>query len=351
MAKTSIGVDIGSSSVRAAEIGTRAGQTRLIRFGQVALPDGAVRDGEVVDSEAVADALRELWGQAKFSRRVVTLGVANPRVAIRKSEVPYFGSMKEMRQALPLIVGDQVPMDVSDSVMDFAPLEEIRNSDGTRALSGLLVAAVESVVAASVDSVRAAGLTPETVDLSSFAVLRACVPARGLGLGARAEAIIDIGADLTSIIVHENGMPRFVRILAQGGATITRELVEKLGLTLAEAEATKRECSLVGAGSGTPAERIVRDVASTMADEIRGTVDYYAATAAQGAVNSVSLSGGGSRLTGLDHLLADRLHVPVGAARSLDAVDASGSGLSFEQLEYVQALATVPVGLALGAVA
>ena len=139
MGRTAIGLDIGTSSVRAAELALRASGPELLRFGQIALPEGALRDGEVVDQAAVAGAIRELWSGVKFSHKRVTVGVANPRVVVRQVEVPYLVG-DELRKALPLLVGDQVPIDASQAVMDFAPLEEIRTSDGGRSLSGLLVA-------------------------------------------------------------------------------------------------------------------------------------------------------------------------------------------------------------------
>ncbi len=106
-----------------------------------------MREGEVRDQVAVTEAIVELWRSVKFSHRKVILGVANPQVVIRPVEVPYYGSHSELRKALPLIVGDQVPIDTSTAVMDFAPLEEIRASDGTRSLGGLVVAAVDEMVA------------------------------------------------------------------------------------------------------------------------------------------------------------------------------------------------------------
>ena len=178
--RTAIGLDIGTSSVRAAELALRASGPELVHFGQIALPEGALRDGEVVDQNAVTEAIKELWKGGKFSHKKVTVGVANPRVVVRQVEVPFLAP-NELRKALPLLVGDQVPIDASQAVLDFAPLEEIRTSDGARSLSGLLVAGVEEMIVRSVDAVIAAGLNPTVVDLNSFAVLRAVAASPGPG--------------------------------------------------------------------------------------------------------------------------------------------------------------------------
>lgn len=346
--RTAIGLDIGTSCVRAAELALRASGPELVHFGQIALPEGVLRDGEVVDPGCVTAAIQELWRGGRFSHRTVTVGVANPRVVVRQVEVPFLPAA-ELRKALPLLVGDQVPIDAAEAVLDFAPLEEIRGSDGSRALSGLLVGGVEEMIVGSIDAVLAAGLKPVGVDLSSFAVLRAIGSAPGLGLSARPEAVVDVGADLTDIIVHENGLPRFVRILLIGGRQITRALMEDLKVSLYEAEALKREVGLGGVGgTSTAAAKTMGRAAGDLIDEIRGSLDYYAATSTNGPVCRVILSGGGARLSGLAARLADKLRVPVEIGSALAGVGVGSTGLSPAQLQFVDAVAAVPVGLALG---
>ena len=346
--RTAIGLDIGTSSVRAAELALRASGPELLHFGQIALPEGALRDGEVVDQAAVTEAIRELWSAVSFSHRKVTVGVANPRVVVRQVEVPFLVG-DELRKALPLLVGDQVPIDASQAVLDFAPLEEIRSSDGGRSLSGLLVAGVEEMIVKSVDAVIAAGLDPRVVDLNSFAVLRSIASSPGLGLSARPEAVVDIGADLTNIIVHENGIPRFVRILLSGGRQITQALVDEMGMTLPEAEQAKREVGLADeAGTSSAMARTMNRAAGEIIEEIRGSLDYYSATSPTGPVTRVVLTGGAARLHGLHERLAERLRVPVENGSTLSGLAVGATGLSPAQLRFLDPVAAVPVGLALG---
>ncbi len=344
---TWIGLDIGTSSVRAAEVGAGSTAPRLVRFGQVALPAGALRDGEVVDAGAVSEAIRELWHAVRFSHRKVTLGVSNPRVVVRQVEVPYL-PLAELRRALPLLVGDQVPIDASQAVVDFAPLEEVQSSDGARSLSGLVVAGVEEMIVRSVDAVLMAGLKVVAVDLSPFAVLRAVGGSPGLGLTSHPEAVIDIGAALTSMIVHENGIPRFVRILLSGGQQVSAGLMEDLGISLADAEGLKRE-RVPGDDVSSIAEVSMSRALATLVDEIRGSLDYFAATSTSGPVVRVIVCGGGSRLAGLVPSLADALRVPVVPGSVMAGLEVRSTGLTPEQLAFVDPTAAVPVGLAMGA--
>ena len=345
-----VGLDIGTSGVRAAELTTSKGSVTLERFGQVALPPGAVRDGEVIDSDAVAAALRQLWAQAKFSTKKVVVGVANQKVVVRQVDLPWLPAA-ELRASLPFQVGDVIPMPIEDAILDFHPLEEFTNEAGGRMVRVLLVAATREMVDSAVLAVDKAGLQPTTVDLNSFAVLRALV-GRETGLGSlQAEAIVDIGASVTNIVVHEGGVPRFVRILLMGGADITDAVAERLGVGFDQAEEVKQATGIEAFAGGTeehPASRAIEATGSALVDEVRGSLDYYLAQPGAVRLHRVVLSGGGSRLTGIATRLSAATRLPVEAAHPMALLRLGKTGLTQEQLRYVEPMITVPVGLAMG---
>ena len=129
--RSAIGLDIGTSGVRAAELSFGKGQVTLEKFGQVALPEGAVRDGEVVDSDAVAAAIKQLWAHTKFSSKKVVIGVANQKVIVRQVDLPWM-PVDELKKSLAFQVQDFVPMPVEQAVLDFHPLEELTAEGGDR---------------------------------------------------------------------------------------------------------------------------------------------------------------------------------------------------------------------------
>jgi len=223
--RRAVGLDIGTSAVRAAELSVGRGGYTLERFGQVALPVGAVIDGEVLDREAVTAALKVLWSQTKFSTKRVVLGVANQKVVVRQVDLPWM-EPKELRNALAFQVQDFIPIPVDQAIMDFHPLEEFTNDAGNRMLRVLLVAAGREMVGSCLDAVQHAGLTPVMVDLTSFALIRSSTHADALGIDTQAEALIDIGARVTNIAVHQGGQPKFVRVLLMGGADITEAVAD-----------------------------------------------------------------------------------------------------------------------------
>ena len=351
MAGKVVGLDIGTSGVRAAELTLGKGGATLERFGQVALPVGAVRDGEVVDAEAVAAAIKQLWAQAKFSSNKVVVGVANQRVVVRQVDLPWLPA-NELKKSLAFQVQDFIPMPVEQAILDFHPLEEFTNESGGRMLRVLLVAAARDMVDSALEAVQKAGLQPQMVDLTSFAVLRALVTMDSTGLDSlHAEALVDVGANITNIVVHQGGVPRFVRILMMGGGDITDAVAERLGVPLDQAEAIKQETGMAiasGAADANPAARAIESTGGAFVEEVRGSLDYFMAQPGAARIGRVVLSGGGSRLAGLADRLASATRLPVQSARPMSTLKLGKTGLTPDQLAYVEPMVTVPVGLAMG---
>jgi type IV pilus assembly protein PilM len=348
--RSAIGLDIGTSGVRAAELSFGKGGVTLEKFGQVALPEGAVRDGEVVDSDAVAEAVKQLWAHTKFGSKKVVIGVANQKVIVRQVDIPWM-PVDELKKSLAFHVQDFVPMPVDQAVLDFHPLEELGAEGGTRLLRGLLVAASRDMVNASLEAVQKAGLSPVMVDLTSFAVIRSLADADHLGLGAQVEALVDVGARVTNNVVHQGGIPRFVRILLMGGQDVTVAVAERMGVPQEQAEALKQQLGSDSAAHGVDvqaASRVIEAVAASFVDEVRGSLDYYLASSGSAPISRLVLTGGGARLGGLAQRIQVTTRVPVEVGTPMHSLQVGRTGLSPEQIAFVEPLAAVPVGLALG---
>ena len=346
--RTAIGLDIGTSVVRAVELSFGRSGITLERFGQLVLPPDAVLDGQVVDGDAVAKALRKLWTATKLTHKQVVLGVANQRVIVRQLELPWLAK-NELSASLPFQVQDLLPMPVDQAVLDFFPVEELTDSTGVRTLKGLLVAAARETVLANVRAAELAGLSVQAVDLTPFAVLRSL--GRQTGAEVETEALIDIGARVTNIVVHSGGVPRFVRILLIGGQDVTDAVAEQLGVPLAQAEVLKQQAGRGGFEEGL--EDVVSSVAATAQDfvtEVRGSLDYYAASNPTAPIERLVVTGGGSRLEGILDRMAAATRLPVTPGDPMASVRIGDTGLDDAQLQFVTPLAAVPVGLALGAI-
>jgi type IV pilus assembly protein PilM len=314
MPQVRTGVDIGSTGVRAAELSMRSLPPQLMRVAQVPLPDGAVSSGEIRDSAAVSDGLRELWHRGKFRSRDVVLGVANQRVVVREVALPWLTD-KELRESLPFQVQEFVPIPVEEAVLDYHVLEEFER-EGRRMVRILLVAAQKTMIQQIVQAAEAAKLRPVGLDLVPFAIVRSVgsIEAMGAeGTAAGDEAIVDIGADVTSICVHAWGVPRFVRMLPSGGRDVTNAVARSLGVSDEEAESLKRNngATAMEPDKGEQAVKAAISRAASFADDIRSSLDFYQSQMPGARVSRVLLTGGGSKLSGLKRLLEDRLPAEV----------------------------------------
>ena len=354
VASRSLGLDIGTSAVRAAEISIGRAGPRLERFAQIALPPGAVSGGEILEPHVVRNAIKQLRSVGKFKTTSVAIGVVNSRVVVRQIDLPWMPA-DELKSALVFQVQDLLPIPVEDALLDYHPIEEFVGDGGSRMLRALLVAADAAMVNRSVDVVRAAGLRPAVVDLTSFALLRTAVLAQG-GLfsdeSAEYEAIVDVGSTITNIVVHSGGVPRFARLLSLGGEDITEALAERLGISRDDAEEQKCQATPLGDGviptqdDREFEERVLDTAAAGLVDEVRGSLDYYRAQPGARPLSRVVLSGGGALVAGLSAQLGVATRLPIQRHGVMDVVAGDG-GLSAELVERAAPFAVVPVGLAL----
>jgi type IV pilus assembly protein PilM len=369
MAKGRIGLDIGSTAVRAAELSAGT-QPTVVRAAQRPLPGGAVENGEVRDPGAVSQALRDLWKDGGFSSGQAWLGVGNQRVVVREIALPFLPE-KELKASLSLQVQEFIPMPVDEAVLDYDPIGEFEQDD-RKMLRMLLVAAQRAMVDLTVQAVRGAGLEPMGLDLIPFALVRAVgTPDISMDLdGSGEEAIIDIGAHVTNIVVHDRGATRFVRILPSGGRDVTIAIARSAGVDDMTAERLKRgevteepgadaappppptpDGESAGEGtSAAPKPQQVRQVAlqraAAFVDEVRSSLEFYTAQAREARIARVVVTGGGSKLDGLLDLMRQRIPVPVEPGRVFQHVP-SALKESEESLASAEPFFAVSVGLAI----
>ncbi|HET6771266.1 MAG TPA: type IV pilus assembly protein PilM [Actinomycetota bacterium] len=347
MARVRVGVDVGSTGVRAAELSVGSDPPFLVRAAQVPLSPGAVVGGEVKQPEAVTEAIKELWRRGGFRSKEVTMGVGNQRVVVREVTVPSIPA-KELRQSLPFQVAELIPIPMEDAVLDYDVLEEFDQDEG-RMLRLLVVAAQREMVDTLVQTAVAAKLQPVGVDLVPFALVRAVGSTDGLGLeeaDAGGEAVVDVGADVTNICVHERGVAKFVRILPSGGHDVTGAMASSLGIPEDQAEAIKRGTPPDGAPAPETARQVLDSRASVLVDEIRSSFDFYQAQSPGARVSRVLVTGGSSKLPGLLQMIGERVRAQVEPGHAFSKVRPQ-LAMDEETMAEAEPLLAVAVGLAL----
>jgi len=224
-----VGLDIQPGFVAAVQAHLN-GTVTAERAAALPLAADVVRDGEVKDITALSDALRELFAGSGLSKRV-RIGVANQRTVLRTLELPPVTDRKELAAAVGFQAQDQVPMPLSNAVLDFHPLGVIDTPAGPRQRV-VLVAAQRDMIERLLAAVRGAGLRPEGIDLSAFALIRSLYRADPEG----ASRVLYVNVDgLTNLAIAEGHVCRFTRVVGSGLEGMASEIAERRGIALTEA--------------------------------------------------------------------------------------------------------------------
>jgi len=339
--KSVVGLDIGSTGIRAVEVKGRPGSLRLAKAASIDLPRGAWVDGEIVDDKAVVTALKKLWKKGRFSTRRVVYGLSDPHILTRQMDLPWMAE-EDFREALRFQVGDALPVDAATVEMDYHLLGEIQGTDergvGARMNRILLVAADREGIRREASILPKAGLEPVGADSPSFALIRAAcqgiVPSDG-----KAHALVDIGAEQLTLVVYQDGQPLFIRTVTNvGGAIATTAIAEALHVDPEEAEALKvatglngpapvvapvAESAIFSSGDDTaPLDPRAAETmaalapwAATIVGEIRNSLEYFHASSPGVEISDLSLTGRTVALAGVRERIATEVPVPV---RTLD---------------------------------
>jgi type IV pilus assembly protein PilM len=326
--------------VRIAEVTFSGGRAKLVNLGQVRLPARAVVDGAIADIPAVTGAIQKCLSEGNFSAKDVHLGIAGLRAITRELDMPHVPD-NELDSAVRLQALDVIPFPVDKTVMSARPLEELTGPDGSPIRRVLLAAAHRDLVDPLLEAVEAAGLNAVSIDLTSTALIRSLFDPATTMDGP--EAIVAIGAGLTTVVVHEAGVPHFVRTIAEGGDTITAAIAGALDLPIDDAETTKRNLDQSGPHIRAAATA-ANEAATSLIAEIRSSIEYYSTLPGRSEIRRVTLTGGGSRLSGLLERLQQNLRAQVLRGSALLRVE---TNLTPEEITNRDPLCAVVIGLAL----
>jgi type IV pilus assembly protein PilM len=342
MAHLTVGLDIGTSAVRAAELDVSKSKPVLLTYGQVGLPPGSLVDGEIRDSSSVVEAITKLWKNGQFSSSSVIVGIAGLRAITREIDLPFVPD-SEVDSAVRFQSEEVIPFPPDQTILSSQILADYTSPEGEKMRRILVAAAHVDLVNGVIDAVEHAGLTVVGVDLISSALVRAI---GGQDATDRPEAIVSIGAGLTVVVVHQQGRPQFVRTIGSGGNATTAAVSAALDLPIADAEALKRrigeQVAQLRAAEGAAQPSMVE-----LVGEIRNSIQYFASLPGRLPVSRVLVTGGGTDLHGLVPMLEAQIRLPILTVSPLDRLDTSKLDLSEEQAKEVGPVLATPIGLAL----
>jgi type IV pilus assembly protein PilM len=224
-----VGLDIQPGYVAAVQANVN-GSIAVRHAAGAALPPDTIREGEVLDESLLSDTLRDVFKDERLGRQV-RIGVANQRTVLRVLELPPVTDRKDLEAAVRFQAEDQIPMPLSNAVLDFHSLGEVDTPNGMRQRV-IVVAAQRDMVEKLLSAVRAAGLRPEGVDLSAFALIRSLYRADSESQGR--VLYLNVGG-LTNMAIAEGLVCRFTRVVGGGLEAMAAEVAERRGIPLVDA--------------------------------------------------------------------------------------------------------------------
>lgn len=346
-----VGLDIEAGSVAATEVRVN-GSAEVVGAAIGPLDQGTFHEGEVLDPDRLAAALKDLFAEHKLSKRV-RLGVGNQRVVVRTVRLPAIDDPKQMEAAVRFQAQEQMPMPLDQAVLEHQVVGGVPGEEGAAPqVDVIVVAARRDMVSSFVEPIRRAGLDPVGIDLSAFGMIRALIgtgqpePSGEPGERPPSAVLYCSVGDVTNLAVARGPSCLFTRVSHAGLETSAGALAGTLGLSMEHATQWLGHVGLErppaeiegDAETVTKVRQVLEEGVAALLDELRLSLDYYGAQEAALPVERVVLCGPGSTIPGLGARMEAGLGLSVSNARppALAGFD-----------EASAARLTLPYGLAL----
>jgi type IV pilus assembly protein PilM len=326
--KQLVGFSIGASQLSAAVI-VNNGRPKLVKAAHHALPPDVVANGEVRDSETLANEISAFFTEADLPRKNVRLGIGSSRTGVRVFERPAVDDPRQLANAIRFRAYETLPIPIEEAMLDYQVVEDQNAPDRV-----LLAVAYRDLVDRFAATCMAAKIELVGIDIEAFALLRA-VGGDPLAAGERAEAArvaVSIGHDRTTVAVSDGRVCEFTRVLDWGGARVTAAIERALEIDMAEAEQVKRSLDISSQSQEEPVdERMTRAIEATrrevngLARELASSLHFYQDQADSLGFAEITITGGGAHLKGLAEQLEELVGISVRVADPFARVG-QGSG-------------------------
>jgi type IV pilus assembly protein PilM len=343
--KSLVGLDIGSSSLKLAEIISSSRGHVLNRFLQIPLPKGIITDGVLADSNALTLKIKELFRNSGCGSKGIVTSLAGNSVIIKKVTLDQINEA-ELRDLIHDEAGKYLPFDNMDDVnYDFQILGD--NSYNPNQMDIIIVAAKKDMVNSYLEAVTAAGLNVMIMDVAPF-VLESVYEANYEFDNDEIVVVINIGASTTGINVLKGGMSIFTRDFALAGNSITESLQEKYKVTFEEAEKIKIDGIPDGSdGDNLDLKNSILDFAQPICSEIERSIDYFRSTFGGEYIKHVLLAGGSAGIYNLTKNLSEKLNVKTEIINPFFKIGYNKRKIDVNKLESIKPVAATAIGLGL----
>ena len=307
-----VGLDIGSSGVKAVVLRKARAGWSLVAAGETPLPDGSVHEGSAAEPTVVSGAVSELLDSLKLRRARVAAALSGHAVIVKRLSLPSM-SKAELAEAIPWEAEQYIPFDLSEVQLDYQVVGDTDPKAPPKStLDVLLVAAKKDRIDDRAGVIAQAGRKPAVLDIEAFALANAYqmnYPERTDPLSA----LIHIGRSVTIVCLLEKGEPVFTRDISIGGQMHVEALLRDFGAMGVDELAARRILHGQPHADVSPEQvaSVLREASGQLVLEVRKTIDFFRATAPIERLSRIVLSGGAWQAVGLVDLLASEFGAPV----------------------------------------
>lgn len=342
--KSLVGLDIGSSAVKAVELRRVAKGYRVVAIGSEPVPPDCIVDGAIIDGGAVSDVIRQLFDRSGIKTKEVVASLSGNAVIVKKIALPLM-SDDELRESIYWEAEQYIPFDIQDVNLDYQVLQAHSDTQASGTMDVLLVAAKKEKIADYTGVISQAGRVPVVVDVDAFALQNAFEVNYGVDM-VRVVVLVNAGASAININIIEGGQSLFTRDISIGGNAYTEALQRDLSLSFEDADLLKRGVPVEGAGVDD-ADPIIRSVTGNLLLEIEKTFDFFKSTAGTERIDQLVVSGGAAGIEGFSDALATRFDLPVTDLDPFRQIEIDTKKITEERRQELAPTAAVAVGLAL----
>jgi len=301
--KPLVGLDIGSSSIKAVELKSSKQGYELVSFGLEPLAQDTVVDGAIMDAPQVAAAISKIFDAQRIKTKSVATSVSGHSVIVKRVTLPIM-TEEELYDRIPSEASQHIPFDIADVNLSYQLLESMDSQ-----MDVLLVAVKKDKILNHTNVLAQAGKTPVVVDIDAFA-LQNCFETNYEPDAGQTAALLNIGASVMNINIVRGGIPLFTRDVSVGGNQYTDALQKELDLSFDDAERLKKGDQIASV-TEEQRQQILRSVSDILTLEIQKTFDFFRATASGENIQRICVAGGTARVPGLVDLLREEFAMPV----------------------------------------
>ena len=340
-AKNLVGLDIGSSSVKAVELRKKGNTYELVNLGIEPLGQDTVVDGAIMDALSVSSAIEKIFNDNRIKTRNVATSVSGHSVIVKRVTVAA-ESEEELYNAIPYEAQQHIPFDMTDVNMSYQSLGPSSSGQGTDVM---LVAVKREKILNHTNVLSQAGKIPTVVDYDGFAVFNAFEANYEIP-SVQMAALLNIGASIMNIVIGRGGNPLFTRDVSVGGNQYTDTLQKELDLSYEDAERLKQGFDVPNVTQDQKLPHL-RSVSEILLLEIQKTFDFFRQTTSTENVQHVYISGGTAKTEGLVDQLKAEFNIPVEIINPFQRVVVDGKRFDVGYVDEIAPRMSVAVGLAL----